>query len=79
MGADLLFVNRRGRPFSANKLLARALHPLLVKLGISLVGSTHCATVLLLPFSQTAQPRLWCRSSYGTATHGSRSESTPTQ
>jgi integrase len=32
--ADLLFINRHGRPFSANKLRAKLLHPLLVKLGI---------------------------------------------
>src|SRR5882762_3586972 len=32
---ELLFVNRRGRPFSANKLREKQLHPLLVKLGIS--------------------------------------------
>src|SRR5260221_5797444 len=31
---DLLFINRRGRPYSANKLRAKCLHPLLVKLGI---------------------------------------------
>jgi len=31
---DLLFVNRRGRPFSANKLREKVLHPLLKKLGI---------------------------------------------
>ena len=31
---DLLFINRRGRPYSANKLRAKVLHPLLVKLGI---------------------------------------------
>ena len=31
---DLLFINRRRRPYSANKLRARILHPLLVKLGI---------------------------------------------
>ena len=31
---DLLFINRRGRPFSVNKLRERVLHPLLVKLGI---------------------------------------------
>jgi integrase len=31
---DLLFVNRRGRPFSANKLREKLLHPLLEKLGI---------------------------------------------
>jgi integrase len=29
-----LFVNRRGRAFSANKLREKQLHPLLVKLGI---------------------------------------------
>jgi integrase len=32
--ADLLFVNRNGRPFSANKLREKVLHPLLEKLGI---------------------------------------------
>jgi integrase len=32
--SELLFVNRRGRPFSANKLREKLLHPLLVKLGI---------------------------------------------
>jgi len=31
---DLLFVNRDGRPFSANKLREKQLHPLLTKLGI---------------------------------------------
>ena len=31
---DLLFINRRGRPYSANKLRAMVLHPLLKKLGI---------------------------------------------
>ena len=30
----MLFVNRRGRPFSANKLREKQLHPLLKKLGI---------------------------------------------
>jgi len=32
--SELLFVNRRGRPFSANKLREKQLHPLSVKLGI---------------------------------------------
>jgi integrase len=32
--SDLLFVNRHGRPLSANKLREKQLHPLLVKLGI---------------------------------------------
>jgi integrase len=32
--SELLFTNRRGRPFSANKLREKQLHPLLVKLGI---------------------------------------------
>ena len=31
---DLLFVNRHGRPLSANKLREKVLHPLLEKLGI---------------------------------------------
>jgi integrase len=39
---DLLFVNRRGRPFSANKLREKQLHPLLVKLGIPR-GGFHAA------------------------------------
>ena len=32
--SDLLFVNRNGRPFSANKLREKQLHPLLERLGI---------------------------------------------
>lgn len=32
--SELLFVNRNGRPFSANKLREKQLHPLLKKLGI---------------------------------------------
>jgi integrase len=36
--SELLFVNRRGRPFSANKLREKQLHPLLVKLGIQRGG-----------------------------------------
>jgi integrase len=32
--SELLFANRKGRPFSANKLREKQLHPLLVKLGI---------------------------------------------
>ncbi len=32
--SELVFANRRGRPFSANKLREKQLHPLLVKLGI---------------------------------------------
>jgi integrase len=55
---DLLFVNRRGRPFSANKLREKALHPLLVKLGIPHGGFHSCVTVQPVPFSQTAQHRL---------------------
>jgi integrase len=31
---DMVFINSRGRPYSANKLRAKVLHPLLVKLGI---------------------------------------------
>jgi len=34
----LLFANRRGRPFSANKLREKKLRPLLVSLGIPLGG-----------------------------------------
>jgi integrase len=48
---DLLFINRRGRPFSANKLRAKVLHPLLEKLGIPLGGfhsMRHGATSSLL-------------------------------
>jgi integrase len=36
--SELLFVNRLGRPFSANKLREKQFHPLLVKLGIPLGG-----------------------------------------
>jgi integrase len=32
--SDLLFSNRNGRPFSANKLREKQLHPVLEKLGI---------------------------------------------
>ena len=35
---ELLFANRRGRPFSANKLREKKLHPLLLSLGIPLAG-----------------------------------------
>jgi integrase len=48
---DLIFVNRRGRPFSANKLREKQLHPLLVKLGIPRGGfhaARHGATSALL-------------------------------
>jgi len=48
---DLLFVNRRGRPFLANKLREKVLHPLLVKLGIPRGGfhsMRHGATSALL-------------------------------
>ena len=34
----LLFVNRRGRPYSANKLREKKLRPLLTELGIPLAG-----------------------------------------
>jgi len=49
--ADLLFINRRGRPYSANKLRAKVLHPLLVKLGIPRGGfhaTRHGVTSALL-------------------------------
>jgi len=48
---DLLFVNLRGRPFSANKLREKQLHPLLLKLGIPCGGfhaASHGATSALL-------------------------------
>jgi integrase len=48
---DLLFVNRRGRALSANKLREKVLHPLLVKLGIPRGGfhsMRHGATSSLL-------------------------------
>ncbi|MGB8591789.1 MAG: site-specific integrase, partial [Candidatus Acidiferrales bacterium] len=49
--SDLLFVNRRGRPFSANKLREKQLHPLLKKLGVPRGGfhaARHGATSELL-------------------------------
>lgn len=36
--SELLFINRCGRPFSANKLREKQLHPLLAKLGIERGG-----------------------------------------
>jgi len=36
--SDLLFVNQRGRPLSANKLREKQLHPLLTRLGIERGG-----------------------------------------
>jgi integrase len=39
---DLLFINQHGRPFSANKLREKKLHPLLEKLGIQR-GGFHAA------------------------------------
>jgi len=40
--ADLLFVNERRRPYSANKLREKQLHPLLIRLGIPR-GGFHAA------------------------------------
>jgi integrase len=37
-GQGLVFANRRGRPFSANKLREKKLRPLLLSLGIPLAG-----------------------------------------
>jgi integrase len=74
--SDLLFVNRNGRPFSANKLREKQLHPLLEKLGIPRGGfhsMRHGAASSLL---QTVQPRLLCSGNCGTQTHESRWEST---
>jgi len=47
----LLFINKRGRPFNANKLRTQVLHPLLAKLGIERGGfhsMRHGATSSLL-------------------------------
>jgi hypothetical protein len=76
--SELLFVNRRARPFSANKLREKQLHPLLVKLGIPRGGFHSMRHGALVPCSQTVQHRLWCSGSYGTATHGLRWEYTGT-
>ncbi|MGH9616311.1 MAG: tyrosine-type recombinase/integrase [Acidobacteriaceae bacterium] len=49
--AGLLFVNKQGRPYSANKLREKQLHPLLVKLGIPRGGfhaGRHGATSSML-------------------------------
>jgi len=43
----LLFANRRGRPFSANKLREKKLRPLLSSLGIPLAGSMRFDMVSL--------------------------------
>jgi integrase len=48
---NMLFINSRGRPYSANKLRAKVLHPLLVKLGLPRGGfysMRHGATSALL-------------------------------
>lgn len=48
---NMLFINSRGRPYSANKLRAKVLHPLLEKLGIARGGfhaMRHGATSALL-------------------------------
>ncbi len=48
---DLLFINSRGRPYSANKLRAKVLHRLLVQLGIPRGGfhsTRHGVTSALL-------------------------------
>jgi integrase len=74
--SELLFVNRRGRPFSANKLREKQLHPLLVKLGIARGGFHAARLVQPVLCSQTVRPRLWCRDSYGTVTQGLRWEFT---
>ena len=47
----LLFMNRRGRPFNANKVRTLGLHPVLKKLGIPLGGlhafrHTHSSLLL---------------------------------
>jgi integrase len=73
--SDLLFVNRRGRPLSANKLRAKQLHPLLDALGIPRGGfhsTRHGAASSLL----AAQPPLSYSGNCGTPTRGSRWKST---
>jgi integrase len=52
---ELLFVNRRGRPYSRNKVVSTVLHPLLDELGIAHKGKRvglhafrHCLSSLLL-------------------------------
>ena len=72
---DLLFINRRGRPYSANKLRAKILHPLLVKLGIPQGGfhsMRHGAASATL--ADGATPAV-VQKHYGTVTHGLRWES----
>jgi len=63
-------VNRRGRPFSANKLWENVLHPLLEKLGTPRGGFhslTHGAASALL--ADGAIPAL-VQKHYGTVTQG---------
>jgi integrase len=67
--SDLLFVNRRGRPFSANKLQEKQLHPLLDALKIPRGDSIRCGTVRLVPYSPTVRPRLSYSGNCGTLTH----------
>jgi integrase len=53
---DLLFINRRGRPFSANKLREKVLHPLLERLGIPRGGFHSMRTVQPVPLADGATP-----------------------
>jgi hypothetical protein len=52
-----VFVNRNGRPFSANKLREKQLHPLLGNLGIRVAAFIPCVTG-----RPVVQFRLSCRS-----------------
>ena len=61
---ELLFVSRRGRPFSANKLRDKHLQPLLVRLGIprggfhSMRHGAASALVVLTPSSRSRKSEL---------------------
>jgi integrase len=58
-GQGILFANRRGRPFSANKLREKKLRPLLVSLGIPLAGFhafRHGVATKLIDQCATSRP-----------------------
>ena len=74
--AELLFVNRRGRPYSRNKVVQQVLHPVVDKLGISRKGQRGgrpAATPSRRPGDNSGY--LWARSGRRPATSRSREKS----
>jgi integrase len=59
--SELLFVNRNGRAFSANKLREKQLTRCWRSWAFSAAGFIPCVTVQPVPCWQTGQPRLLCK------------------